>query len=215
MKSFENFESEMAMNNMKYPKPKCRIPGCGNNCQAFNDRLCYAHTPNNQNKEVRCCEKKHCERCGSVDYFQDIADGFWSLCEWNGDCYEWQATQTKKGYGVITLKGRQWKAHRVAKALSGEFVPHWLVIDHLCRNTSCVNPAHLRVCTNAVNVLAGESPIAQNKKKTHCPKGHPYDIYGNRTKPRKGVGNYWRACLRCQIKTDDILKARLKELNYE
>ncbi len=49
-------------------------------------------------------------------------------------------------------------------------------IDHLCRVTLCVNPAHLQPVTDRDNVLRGEGPAARNAAKTHCPQGHPYDV---------------------------------------
>ena len=50
-----------------------------------------------------------------------------------------------EGYGVIWLgEGRrQVKAHRAVWALTREPLPDGLVLDHLCRNRRCVNPAHL------------------------------------------------------------------------
>ena len=47
-------------------------------------------------------------------------------------------------------------------------IPQGLVIDHLCRNKSCVNPAHLEAVTNTENVLRGEAPSAKAARKTHC-----------------------------------------------
>lgn len=40
MKTSETFEYERAMEDIKYPKPKCKIPYCGNNVKSFNDGLC-------------------------------------------------------------------------------------------------------------------------------------------------------------------------------
>lgn len=59
MKTSENFEHERAMKDTKYPKPKCRIPGCGNNNEAFNDMLCYPHRNLNRNNKP----KSGCGRC--------------------------------------------------------------------------------------------------------------------------------------------------------
>jgi hypothetical protein len=54
-------------------------------------------------------------------------------------------------------------------------IPRGLVIDHLCRNTICVNPDHMQVVTVRENTLRGNTFQARNLRKTHCPQGHPYD----------------------------------------
>ncbi len=98
-------------------------------------------------------------------------DNFWAKVDKSGSCWIWIGSKATKGYG--RWNGR--KAHRVAyEALVG-VIPAGLTIDHLCRNRKCVNPSHMEVVTNAVNVLRGESFSAVNQRKTHCPKGHPYD----------------------------------------
>ncbi len=48
-------------------------------------------------------------------------------------------------------------------------------VDHLCRITLCVNPAHLEPTTDRENILRGQGFAARNAAKTHCPQGHPYD----------------------------------------
>ena len=47
-------------------------------------------------------------------------------------------------------------------------IPEGLTVDHLCRNTSCVNPEHMEVVTREENAYRG----SRNKDKTHCDKGH-------------------------------------------
>jgi hypothetical protein len=186
-----------------------------NECKKITGGLCdecrmKQLTPNEE--KIRECNKlEHCDKCGALDFFDGI--DFWSKCLWNGDCYEWKGTVSAKGYGVISYKGRQWKAHRVAKILSGEFLPHWLVIDHLCKNTICVNPAHLRICTNEENVMAGDSFAPKNAQKTHCMRGHAYQKYGGITRARKGNGTVWRKCLICLRESKRKFRIKLKNKN--
>lgn len=52
-------------------------------------------------------------------------------------------------------------------------IPEGLVLDHLCRNRKCVNPAHLEPVTHAVNIGRGESPNAIVKRTGVCRRGHP------------------------------------------
>lgn len=93
-------------------------------------------------------------------------------------CWNWLAFKLR-GYGRFR-RSRQGDAypsvfaHRFSYELVNGLIPDGLVIDHLCRNPSCVNPAHLEAVTQQVNTLRGEGLGAVNAKKTHCPKGHEY-----------------------------------------
>jgi hypothetical protein len=77
------------------------------------------------------------------------------------------------GYGRIHVKGYP-LAHRAVYETFVEAVPEGLELDHLCRNTGCVNPDHLEPVTHAENMRRGVWP---NRSKTHCPRGHLYDYF--------------------------------------
>lgn len=70
----------------------------------------------------------------------------------SGPCWFWTGTRSDEGYGSVRWEGPMLKAHRVAYELLVGPIPEGLEIDHLCRVTSCVNPAHLEPVTPAVNV---------------------------------------------------------------
>jgi hypothetical protein len=65
--------------------------------------------------------------------------------------------------------------HRASYEIFKGPIPEGLQIDHLCMVRSCVNPDHLEAVTHKVNTLRGNSISAINARKTHCPKGHPYE----------------------------------------
>lgn len=89
----------------------------------------------------------------------DVRARFWAqVVKCPSGCWEWQGTQVSEGYGRFGFDYRMYAAHRVAYVLHHGAIDPNLVIDHLCRNTRCVNPAHLEPVTQSVNIL--RSPIA-------------------------------------------------------
>lgn len=76
------------------------------------------------------------------------------------------------GYGVVNIrvcgKWRTVRAHRVAYEAMRGVIPDGLVIDHLCMNKRCVNPAHMEVVTNAENTV--RATVALNRGRA-CPHG--------------------------------------------
>ena len=90
-----------------------------------------------------------------------------------------------EGYIRRTIGRKGYSNHRLAYECAYGPIPQGLVIDHLCRNRSCANPAHLEAVTDRVNILRGEGVAVANARKTHCKRGHelsdPYiDSRGSR-----------------------------------
>lgn len=89
-------------------------------------------------------------------------------------CWLWTGASAN-GYGRFMLRRRQTLAHRFSYEYFIGPIPEGLQIDHLCRTRGCVNPGHLEPVTPQENTLRGDTLPAANARKTHCPKGHPYD----------------------------------------
>lgn len=71
-------------------------------------------------------------------------------------CWEWIGAKDCHGYGRIgTSKSKVALAHRVSFERWRNVIPPGMVIDHLCRNPSCINPDHLDVVTQKTNVRRG------------------------------------------------------------
>lgn len=91
-----------------------------------------------------------------------------------GCCWEWSGSRNQRGYGDFRIARSVYRAHRISRhLLVGDMDPD-LDADHQCLNTSCVNPDHILPCTHEQNIARGHSPMANNKRKTHCVNGHEY-----------------------------------------
>jgi hypothetical protein len=104
---------------------------------------------------------------------------FWDSIEPepNSGCWLWGRSWNSEGYGQVFWRGRMRAAHRVGYIITkGD--PGVLDLDHLCRVRACVNPNHLEPVTARVNTIGGVrfGRNTHNGQKTHCPRGHLYDI---------------------------------------
>lgn len=111
-------------------------------------------------------------------------------------CWIWQGCINSIGYGQITIAGQIYLAHRFVYEYLVGLIPEGLTLDHLCRNTACVNPDHLEPVTYKENTLRGIGPTAINSKKTYCKHGHEFTV--ENTRMRKSGG---RSCRTCERRT--------------
>lgn len=84
------------------------------------------------------------------------------------DCWFWTG-HTEGGYARASINGhRNVYIHRLSyECFVGE-IPEGLVLDHLCRNRSCVNPDHLEPVSLEENIRRGEAgkgPRSEEHKK--------------------------------------------------
>ena len=99
-------------------------------------------------------------------------------------CWEWTGTHSGMGYGRFLLDGKKYLAHRMSYILYRGKIPEGLVLDHLCRNPSCVNPDHLEAVTNKENINRG---INYSSSLTHCIRGHEFNEENTYTIDNKRV----------------------------
>ena len=107
-------------------------------------------------------------------------------------CWQWTGWCDSRGYAKTTAVGRKGKdwAHRVAYQLFVGPIPDGLTIDHLCRNTSCVNPDHLEPVTRRENIRRAKP------ERTVCRHGHSLaDAYTDRTP----AGFLHKKCRTCTL----------------
>ena len=153
-----------------------------------------------------------CERCGSALERNRRRRGrclpcrlFTNAVAANAGCIVWTASTNKDGYGKLNISQRTHAAHRLAYELMVGPVPQGLRLDHLCHTQDttcsggplcihrrCINPHHLEPVTDRANILRGRSKAAANVVKTHCPRGHAYDLANTRID--KNGKRHCRAC---------------------
>ena len=190
----------------------CRIAECGE--PAFGNALCAMHYA-----RVR--------RTGSADGIRRRTGRprtspearFWSMVSKDGpipvhrpelgSCWTWVGNKggSHTKYIRFTLGGRYGKttsAHRFSYELANGPIPDGLTVDHLCRNTSCVNPSHLEAVTGRVNVLRGNTITAANAAKTHCKRGHPFTEENTRM---EGNGRL-RRCRTCRREAQRVRRSQ-------
>ena len=130
----------------------------------------------------------------------ELSRFLWSIQkpdEFKSSCWRWLGRKSDKGYGSFHLRGRNYVAHRISYTHFKGAITPGLTIDHVCRNKECTNPSHLRELTNKQNILAGTGVTANNARKTHCPKGHPYS--GKNLMVKQYANSMpVRRCLECQ-----------------
>ena len=120
------------------------------------------------------------QRQNSPFTVEERVAAFWAKVDRSGGpeaCWPWTASKNAWGYGAFSLERKSMGAHRFAYELLVGSIPDRLTLDHLCRNRACVNPHHLEAVSDRTNILRGQGQSARNALKTHCPQGHPYDLF--------------------------------------
>src|SRR5215471_3710901 len=96
------------------------------------------------------------------------------LPEPNSGCWFWNGAIDSRGYGRISVAGKNKLAHREVFLRLKRNLAAEECLDHLCRIRCCVNPEHLEPVTLAENIRRGNHKY--NKLKTHCKYGHEFNI---------------------------------------
>ena len=120
---------------------------------------------------------------------------FWK--EPGTECWLWRDALSTSGYGKVHVTEKQYiMAHRFSFEIVNGPIPDGFQLDHLCRTRHCVNPVHLEIVTNRINVLRGVGLSAENARKTHCFRGHEFTEANTRWVTANGRPQ--RLCVICQ-----------------
>jgi len=95
--------------------------------------------------------------------------------DFSRDCYYWTGRRLQSGYGIFTIGGKHYYAHRVAWAVAhGRDVPPGKMVTHTCHCPSCIRPEHLKTATPKQNskdmVAAGRKPYYRSHGKLNGPQ---------------------------------------------
>lgn len=126
-------------------------------------------------------------------------------------CWIWTAHLNEHGYATFSVrKGRTVKVHRwLFEQKKGPATG--LDLDHLCRTPACVNPEHLEAVTHRENLRRGETFVARQLARTHCPRGHAYSEHGRTYRGKRQCRTCQRDRERERYRTDPAYAERRRD----
>lgn len=121
-------------------------------------------------------------------------DRLWNRTDRSSECWVWTGYVDRYGYGKISFHGRIVGAHRVAYMLTKGDIPVDMQVDHICWETLCINPDHLRLLPFIESVTRQRSML-----RTHCSHGHEMTSTNTYVKPGRPNTRTCRACNRDRV----------------
>jgi len=131
-------------------KSTCTIDGCDRDVLVAARGLCKLHY-------------SRWQRHGDPLHVRPSAtQRFWSKVHKTESCWEWHGARVRHGYGHFNGGQKVVKAHRYSYETEFGPIPDGALVDHICHNSSCVNPAHLRLATHKQNNENRRGPAVNN-----------------------------------------------------
>ncbi|WP_345761703.1 HNH endonuclease signature motif containing protein [Diaminobutyricibacter sp. McL0608] len=83
---------------------------------------------------------------------EDLLDRKSCVHEESG-CLLWTGALDRDGYGLASLEGRTFRAHRLSYETRVGPIPEGMQLDHTCERRDCIRPEHLEPVTNFENTV--------------------------------------------------------------
>lgn len=179
----------------------CSYENCDRSTRSASGDLCHAHSEQLRRRGY----------LAPLQNLETIYDRFWRYTIKDGPtvtgsdplvseavlgtkCWTWTGPRTTVGpYARFRHGGKSHRAHRISLLAAGKPLGQEEPVDHLCRNTLCVNPEHLEPVTPRENSLRGAGPPGENSRQKFCKNGHDLDDPAN----HYPSGKRGRSCLTC------------------
>jgi len=123
-----------------------------------------------------------------------------------GQCWLWKATLDSNGYGMIAIRRRMKKAHRVSWAISFGNTLENMCVLHKCDNPACINPQHLFLGT-----LKDNAEDREKKGRGNHPSGEDHPLRKDPSKAARGDANGARIYPERMTRGDDSWTRKFPE----
>ena len=102
-----------------------------------------------------------------LDARAKLEERFWVKVEKTDGCWIWTAAKHPHGYGKFVVNNTVYPAHRISWELHNGEIPEGQCVMHICDNTPCIRPDHLRIGTHAENMADRDAKGRGNSRQPH------------------------------------------------
>lgn len=145
---------------------------------------------------------------------KSLADRFWAKVDKSGGpdaCWPWLAAVNGAGYGIIRLRGKNIRAHRVAWELASGQLNDRVHVLHRCDNPPCVNTAHLFTGTHGDNMADMAAKGRHLEKYKTLPSGDNHWARRLPEKVRRGASHHFRLSPMLAAKGEQAARSKLTD----